>query len=162
MLEAAPMFRPAFSAVRLFAAFLILLMTGCAATLKEGMGATSETVTAPMGEAVESAVGVVFEAHGYSQMSSSKGTLIFERPASKTDEMLYGDFSDSKLTDRVRVVIDPLDNNRFRVTCVGYAVKQPTGHFEGDTSLEDPVRRFQFFSSQFSKMLQEVKARLHS
>ena len=79
MLEAAPMFRPAFSAVRLFAAFLILLLTGCAATLKEGMGATSETVTAPMGDAVESAVGVVFEAHGYSQMSSSKGIGVTSR-----------------------------------------------------------------------------------
>ena len=95
-------------------------------------------------------------------MSSMKGTLIFERPGRKTDEMLYGDFSDSKMTDRVRVVIDPIDVTHFRITCVGYAVRQPTGHFEGDTSLEDPVRRFQFFSSQFSQMLREVKARLHS
>ena len=47
------MSRPALSPIRLLAAFLLLLMTGCAATLKEGMGATSETVTAPMGDAVE-------------------------------------------------------------------------------------------------------------
>jgi hypothetical protein len=127
------------------------------------MGATSETVAASMGAEVETAVGAVFEAHGYSQMSSpERGALVFERPGSKTDEMLYGDFSDSKTTDRVKVTIEPVDVTHFRVTCVGYAVRQPTGHFEGDTSLEDPVRRFQLFSSQFSKMLQEVKARLHS
>jgi hypothetical protein len=155
------MFRPAFAPVRLLAVFLFLLAAGCA-TMKEGMGATSVTVTASTGNDVESAVGVVFEAHGYSQMSSMKGTLIFERPGSKTDEMLYGDFSDSKTTDRVRVVIDPIDGRHFRITCVGYAVRQPTGHFEGDTSLEDPVRRFQLFSTQFSKMLQEVKMRLHA
>jgi hypothetical protein len=155
------MFRPMLAPVRLLAAFLILLVTGCA-MMKDGMGATSETVTAGLGAEVESAVGVVFEAHGYSQMASDKGTLVFERPGSKTDEMLYGDFSDDKTTDRVRVTIEPIDGTHFRVTCVGYAVRQPTGHFEGDTSLEDPVRRFQFFSSQFSKMLKEVKARLHS
>jgi hypothetical protein len=155
------MFHPAFSPVRLFATVLVLLVTSCA-TMKEGMGATSETVTASMGMEVEAAVGAVFEGHGYSQMSSEKGTLIFERPGSKTDEMLYGDFSDSKMTDRVRVIIDPIDVNHFRITCVGYAVKQPTGHFEGDTSLDDPVRRFQLFSSQFAKILREVKARLHS
>jgi hypothetical protein len=143
------MFRPMLAPVRLLAAFLILLVTGCA-MMKDGMGATSETVTAGLGAEVESAVGVVFEAHGYSQMASDKGTLVFERPGSKTDEMLYGDFSDDKTTDRVRVTIEPIDGTHFRVTCVGYAV------------LEDPVRRFQFFSSQFSKMLKEVKARLHS
>jgi hypothetical protein len=155
------MFRPVFSPVWLLAAFSILLMTGCA-SMKEGLGSTSETVTARVGMDVETAVGAVFGAHGYSQMSSDKGTLIFERPGSKTDEMLYGDFSDSKTTDRVRVVIDPIDGSHFRVTCVGYAVRQPTGHFEGDTSLEDPVRRFQLFSSQISQMLREVKARMHS
>ena len=155
------MFRPAFFPTWLLAAFFIVLATGCA-SMKEGLGATSETVTASMGMDVETAVGAVFEGHGYSQMSSEKGTLIFERPGSKTDEMLYGDFSDSKMTDRVRVVIDPIDATHFRVTCVGYAVKQPTGHFEGDTSLDDPIRRFQLFSSQFAQMLREVKARLHS
>jgi hypothetical protein len=155
------MFRPAFFPTRLLAAFFIVLATGCA-SMKEGLGATSETVTASMGMDVETAVGAVFEGHGYSQMSSDKGTLIFERPGSKTDEMLYGDFSDSKTIDRARVVIDPIDETHFRITCVGYAVRQPTGHFEGDTSLEDPVRRFQLFSTQFSQMLREVKARLHS
>jgi hypothetical protein len=156
------MFRPSFLPIRLCAAFLILLVTGCD-SMKGGLGATSETVTASMGMEVETAVGAVFEAHGYTQMSSpERDALIFERPGSHTDEMLYGDFSDSKMTDRVKVVIDPIDASHFRITCVGYAVKQPTGHFEGDTSLEDPVRRFQLFSSQFSKMLREVKARLHS
>jgi len=155
------MFRTAFSPVRLLAMVSILLVTGCA-TFKEGMGATSETVSAHMGMEVETTVGAVFEGHGYSQMSSEKGTLIFERPGSKTDEMLYGDFSDSKMTDRVRVVIEPIDASHFRITCVGYAVKQATGHFEGDTSMDDPVRRFQLFSSQFAQMLREVKTRLHS
>ena len=155
------MFRPASFCFRLLAACSILAVMGCG-SMKEGLGATSDTMTANMGMDVETAVGAVFEAHGYSQMSSDKGTLIFERPGSKTDEMLYGDFSDSKTTDRVRVIIDPIDPTHFRVTCVGYAVRQPTGHFEGDTSMEDPVRRFQLFSSQFSQMLREVKARLHS
>jgi hypothetical protein len=155
------MFRPLFFPVWLCAALLVLFVSGCG-SMKEGLGSTSVTVTASTGDDVETTVGAVFEGHGYSQTSSEKGTLIFDRPGSKTDEMLYGDFSDSKLTDRVRVVIDPIDGSHFRITCVGYAVKQPTGHFEGDTSLEDPVRRFQLFSTQTMQMLREVKSRLGS
>jgi len=66
------------------------------------------------------------------------------------------------MTDRVKVTIDPLnDGTRFRLTAVAYAVRQPTGHFAGDNSFEDPIRRLQVFSSQLEHILGEIKARLH-
>jgi len=154
------MSRPTFVPLRALAALSLFMLTSCA-TFRDGPGATSATVSARSGMDVEEAVGAVFTSHGYTQKSSDKGTIVFEKPGSHTDVMLYGDFDDNKMTDRVRVTIDPVDGGHFRITCVGYAVREATGHFAGDTSMEDPIRRLQLFSTQFSHMLDEVKARVH-
>ena len=144
---------------RLLIVASLLFITGCAA-ITDGPGATSATVTAPSGMNVEAAVTAVFGAHGYSKAGSDKETLVFERPGSRADQLLYGDFEETPMKDRVKVRIESTDSGRFRITCVGYAVRVPTGHFAGDASLEDPIRRLQLFSSQLSRMLTEVKERL--
>ena len=154
------MFRSPFSPLSLFLPLVFVFMAGCSTV--SGPGAESVTVNAHSGLEVEGAANAVFQDHGYTEMGSKNNVLTYEKPGSKTDQMLYGDFEDSRMTDRVKVTIDPLDNgSRFRLTAVAFAVRQPTGHFAGDTSFEDPIRRLQVFSSQLEHILSEIKARLH-
>lgn len=154
------MSRSPFSPLLLLLPLVLAFVSGCT-TVKEGPGATSAIVNAHSGMDVEGACNAVFQDHGYTEMSSEKGVLTYEKPGSKTDQMLYGDFEDSRMTDRVKATVEPLEGTRFRITLVAYAVRQPTGHFAGDNSFEDPIRRLQLFSSQLGHILDEIKARLH-
>jgi hypothetical protein len=142
-----------------FRIFTRLLALGSAAlslascTLFEPGGPSAAiTVKAESAYLVTDVVERVFIDEGYKPISRTGDGLTFEGKASKTDEIFYGDWNESDVSQRVKVVIANGSGDTFRVRCMPFVVRDPH-----DVSFEDEHRRMQIFSLHYGKMLREVR-----
>jgi hypothetical protein len=104
--------------------------------------------TFPVGTVVER----VFVDDGYQPILRGWDGVTFERKASRTDQMLYGDWNEGEITQRVKVTITAKGDDKFRVRCIPFVVRDPH-----DVSFEDQHRRAQLFSFHYSSLLRDVR-----
>lgn len=94
----------------------------------------------------------VFVDDGYQTTQRTGESMTFESKATRTDKLLYGDWLEGDITQRVRVTITSNGEERYRVRCIPYVVRDPH-----DVSFEDQHRRAQLFSFHYSSLLKEVR-----
>ncbi len=124
------------------------------AVFHSGAPSASVVVTADSGTEVEAAVTGAFVARNFHLASNVRHDLTFERDASGVDGVLYGNWNDDKLADRVVVQVIELSAGKYRLSCLPYAVRGL------GTGMDDAVRRFQIYSSEYSTALRQVRRTL--
>ncbi|MGB8168251.1 MAG: hypothetical protein WCF18_12210 [Chthoniobacteraceae bacterium] len=140
--------------------FHCLLATLCVAaaclsscTLFEPGGPSAAiTVKARSAFNVTDVVERVFVDEGYQTILRTGDGVTFERKATKTDQVLYGDWNEGEVTQRAKVTIASNGEELYRVRCIPYVVRDPH-----DVSFEDQHRRMQLYSFHYSKLLKEVR-----
>jgi hypothetical protein len=140
-----------FPFLTLCGAALLLLLPACT-ILEPGGPSAAASVTSLSQFQVFDVVERVFVDEGYQPTLRTGDGITFERKASRTDRLLYGDWLEGELTQRVRVTITAKGDDKFRVRCIPYVVRDPH-----DVSFEDLHRRAQLFSFHYSSLLREVR-----
>jgi hypothetical protein len=120
--------------------------------LEPGGPSAALTVKAHSAFHVTDVVERVFVDDGYQTILRTGDGLTFERKATKTDKLLYGDWNEGEVTQRVRVTIASLGEEKFRLRCIPFVVRDPH-----DVSFEDQHRRMQLFSFHYGSLLREVR-----
>lgn len=135
----------------LCAAALLALLPACT-ILEPGGPSAAVTVKARSSFDVTAIIERVLVDDGYQPIQRTGDGITFERKASKTDTMLYGNWNESEVTQRVRVAIASRGDETYRLRCIPYVVRDPH-----DVSFEDQHRRAQLFSFHYSSLLREVR-----
>lgn len=94
----------------------------------------------------------VFNADGYHTSARNFESLTFEKDASRTDQVYYGNWIGGEVTQRARVAVIAKGGGRYRVRCTPLIVRDPN-----DPAFEDEHRRMQLFSFHYSGLLRKVK-----
>ena len=110
------------------------------------------TVKAHSAFNVSDVVERVFVDDGYQTILRTGDGITFERKASKTDNIFYGDWNEGEVTKRVRVGITSTGDEKYRLRCTPFVVRDPH-----DVSFEDQHRRFDLISPHVSGLLKEVR-----
>jgi hypothetical protein len=140
----------------------LLLALGAAAfffssctLLEPGQPTAAITVKSHSAFNVTDVVERVFVDDGYQTVLRTGDGLTFESKASKTDKVFYGDWNEGDVTQRVKVAISSNGEEKFRIRCIPYVVRDPH-----DVSFEDQHRRFDLISPHYSSLLKEVRKQL--
>lgn len=128
-----------------------VLLSSCS-ILEPGGPSAAITVKARSSFHVTDVVERVFVDHGYQTTLRTAEGMTFERKASRMDNLLYGDWNEDEITQRVKVTIASKGEERYRVGCIPYVVRDPH-----DAAFEDQHRRAQIFSFRYSSMLRDVR-----
>ena len=132
---------------------LFLPVTACS-VLEKGSPSASTKIAADSETDIEAAITDVFRGHGYTVLSRNSAGIVLERPGSKTDNLLYGNWNDAPPPiDRVRVTIAPGKTGIFLVSCFPSVVRGG-----GDLQFQDSQRRLQPFSFHYGALLREVRS----
>ncbi len=133
---------------------LASVLSACA-LFHEGAPVATRKVQADTGREVESVASDSFNRRGYRVVSSTGRRVTFERVASKTDEVVYGSWGESKSMERVVLSIEETSfPNVFRISCQPFTVRDP------GTGMEDVSRRLQVFSRDYDVILKEIDTHL--
>lgn len=139
-----------------FALGLALLAITSCTLMEKGAPTAAMTIPADSADDVEAAVSDVFRAAGYTVSQRTNSGVVFERPASTTDEVLYGNWNESEpLIDRVQVTVALAGVGSYRVSCFPFAVRGGS-----DDSFQDAQRRVHLFSPHYNGLLREVRKAL--
>jgi len=110
-------------------------------------------------EQIRQAVFTVFQDNGYQTIPQSDATLVFQREATRREQIDYAGFAGAqageKVAIRVRVNVWPKNLGAYWVGCKAYAVCNPgQGVFENTTAL------FDFQSKPYQKLMDQVAQRV--
>ena len=98
----------------------------------------------------------VFRDHGYKAVQTGYANLVFEKEASRMDNVAYGDWlADKPVWIRVKAAIVPLAEARFRLQCQAFLVKDKNEAMEEELKVK-------FRSGPYQKLLDEIGQRLTS
>ncbi|HYR59180.1 MAG TPA: hypothetical protein VEO95_11140 [Chthoniobacteraceae bacterium] len=117
-----------------------------------GAPAAATTVRARSAFQVADVVERVFVDEGYQTTQRTQEGMTFERPGSKTDRVLYGNWIEGDIAQRITVNITQRSDDSYRVRCLPSVVRDPH-----DISFEDPHRRLQLYSFHCAHLLREVR-----
>ncbi len=137
---------------------LLVVLSGAALVfssctlLEPGSPSAAVTVKARSSFDVSSILERVFVDDGYQTIQRTGDGITFESKASKTDNLLYGNWNESKVTQRVTVTIASRGDETYRLRCLPSVVRDPH-----DVSFEDQHRRFQPFSLHYGSLMREVR-----
>jgi len=141
-------------------AFLAVI-TACHST-KDGGSANfaSITVTNRERDEIRRTAEQVFLADGYRIFSSTAGEMVFEKEASRMNQLAYGGListQESGVTTWIRVkgLIADLGDGVLRLQCQAYVVSH-----HGDSFFEEEKRVASFRSGPYQELLNQVKTRL--
>lgn len=103
-------------------------------------------------------VSEIFQKAGYApvpQAQNSDFKLVFDKPGTGTDTVLYGDWAGKKVWYRAKVRLALSEGELVIVSCDAFRVlDHGDGHFESEHKLSH------FKSSRYQELLDQVKARL--
>jgi hypothetical protein len=103
---------------------------------------------------ISNAVLGVFVAHGYAAGPATYTSLMFEKQASKMDNIAYGDWiSDVPVWLRVKVRIVPISEACFRLQCHAFLVTDRNEVLEHE-------REIKHHNKPYQELLNEVAERL--
>jgi hypothetical protein len=136
------------------AAGLIFAGSGCHTTNSAGTSAQSAVVITNQPETlIRVAVMEVFAAEHY-QLKSAKGnTLVFEKPGSSMDTVVWGGWQESGVWTRAKVQIKPFGRTEYVLECEGFRVRG-----RGDSVFEEEQRMLK--AGPYRKLLDQVVAKL--
>jgi hypothetical protein len=132
----------------------LLALSGCGTSRGSGK---SSTVTVLIREtspsAVRGATIDVFETHGYKVGRLDRQSLVFEKPGSKWNDIVYGDWMESRTWNRVRVEVETVDESSVRLRATAYIVQDKGG------AIEEQVKSYR--RAPYQELLDEIAARLN-
>jgi hypothetical protein len=97
----------------------------------------------------------VFTAHGYGLARAETDRMIFERPATTSEQVKYGSWGSSGVVIRAKVDIQDLGPDAFYLRCDMFTVRDA-----GQSVLEDETRMILVSSKPYQAILDEVRLRL--
>src|SRR4051812_44258266 len=116
---------------RLLLLLCTVVLSGCA-LFEPGGPSAAITVKGHSRSQVQDVVERVFIDEGYKPYTRMLDGIMFEKEASKSDRLLYGDWGDGQVTQRVKVTISPDKEDYFRLRCMSFVARE--AH---DVSFED-------------------------
>jgi hypothetical protein len=128
-----------------------LSLSSCA-LFEPGGPSAAITVRARSSFHVTDVVERVFIDEGYQPIQRGLDGIMFERKGTKTDSVLYGNWNEGEVTQRVQVNVASRGDETYRLRCIPYVARNPH-----DVSFVDQHRRMQPFSLHFSSLLREVR-----
>jgi len=137
--------------LRLLVLLPLLLSTGCA-YFHKGAPAATTIVKSDDSFALTAAIVEAFASHGYQHTRSYTDALVFDRPSSRTDEILYGNWNETISSERVTVRFTTTKPGTYRISCLPYTVRG-----EG---LDDVSRRVGLFAGEYRTLLREIRRNL--
>jgi hypothetical protein len=96
-----------------------------------------------------------FNDNGFVLARSETDRMIFERPATKGEQIKYGSFGSSGVVIRAKVDLQELSPETFFLRCDVFSVRDA-----GQSVLEDETRIMMVSAKSYQRILDEVKARL--
>lgn len=106
-------------------------------------------------EKIRQATTAVFLDNGYQSIPQSDSALVFEREATRREQIDYAGFAGTQQGDvvviRVRVQIRAKDSSSYWLECKAYAVRNP-----GQPVFEQTTPLFNFQSKSYQKLMDQV------
>src|ERR1035437_3950901 len=103
----------------------------------------------------------VFVSNGYQSIGLYDGALVFEKEATRGEQIAYAGFAGAqdgvKTVVRVRLSLSPQGVNSYMLGCNAYVVTNP-----GDSVFEQSFALMGYKSGPYQKLLDNVKATLQS
>ncbi len=132
------------------------LLTGCSSTSSSG-GASHAAVTIK-GRGVTDVVLTtrsVFNDNGFVLARAETDRMIFERPATQSEQIKYGSFGSSGVVIRAKVDVQEMGPETFFLRCDVFSVRDA-----GQSVLEDETRLMLISAKKYQGLLNMVKSRL--
>jgi len=142
------------------AAGIAAALTGCHLTSPPASASFASVVIADRSPAqIHAAAEAVFQADGYRTLRSANGILVFEKEASKKNQIAYSGLAGSHYGEKVMVrvygEIEDLGGGSRRLQCRAVIVRSA-----GDSFFEEEVNLANFRSGPYQKLLDAVANRL--
>ena len=140
----------------LFCILAALFVAGCKSMDKPaGASFASVVIINQTPDKIRQATIAVFESNGYQTAPPSDGSLVFEREATRREQIDYAGFAGAhegeKVDMRVAVQIVPKDVSAYWLQCKAYAICNP-----GQTIFENSTPLFNFQSGPYQKLMNQV------
>ena len=98
----------------------------------------------------------VFKQHEYLVTRSNPGNMMFEKEGTEWDKVAYGNWMGGAVWIRVRASIVPVSEEKFRLQCNAFMVRD-----RGNAS-EEEVKLMSVQGHSYQKLLEEISQHLHS
>ena len=103
----------------------VLVITGCSSTKPSFSNRmASIVVTNEPQEKIDTAVRGVFKKHWFEETKGEKDEIVFQRPGTFMNSVVYGDWWSGGVWERVKIYQRELDSERTVVECDGYMVQE--------------------------------------
>ena len=129
-----------------------VLTTGCHTT--KGSVSTrmaSIIVTNRSSEQIEAAISNVFTKHSYEEGRAEEDELVFQKPGSLMNGLVYGDWYSGGVWERVKIYQRELDPARTVIECDGYMVQE-----HEDPMFQKEKREYKTKKGHLQELLNEV------
>ena len=139
--------------------FTLLLSTGCKSTkhpVSDSMAAVEIKDRNTLD--IARAISETFQKAGFTPVPVPTGRdtrMVFERPGSTQDAVVYGDWSFGKLWYRAKLRLIPSGSDSHLITCDAYRV-----YNHGEAHFEEEKRLSRMKKGLYQDLLDEAKARL--
>jgi hypothetical protein len=97
----------------------------------------------------------VFKEHEYLVTHSAPANMMFEKEGTEWDKVAYGNWLGGAVWIRVRASIVPISEEKFRLQCNAFMVRD-----RGNAS-EEEVKLTSLQSHSYQKLLEEISQRFH-
>ena len=115
----------------------------------------SIVVTNQSSETIEAALRTVFKNHGYQEGKSQEDELVFQKPGSFMSGLVYSDWYNGGVWERIKVYQRDLRPSETVVECDGYMVSQ-----HDDPLFQKEKKEHSTKKSHCQKLLDEVDTEL--
>ena len=143
-----------FHSATIFLLALGLAGGGCQSSRQGKSAFASVEIQGKTPEAIRQVTRQVFEEEGYTG-SWGVMSMVFDRPASTLNNLVYGDWDLHSMSVRVEVNIAELGPGGYRVSCDASRVRDA-----GDRVFQDSQKLKKISKGPYQKMLNQVKQRL--
>jgi hypothetical protein len=135
-----------------------LLTTGCRSTEpKVSTRMASIIATNQSSEQIEAAIRSVFKSHGYQEEKGEKDEIVFQKPGSFMNGLVYSDWYDGGVWERIKIYQRELRPAQTVVECDGYMVSE-----HDDPLFQKEKKQYGTKKHHCQKLLDEVAQVLKS
>jgi hypothetical protein len=144
----------------MFVILATIFFSGCSSMEKPESASFASVVIANQApEKIRQTTIAVFQDSGYQIVPQSDSSLVFEREATRREQLDYAGFAGTQQGDkvviRVRVQIRTKDPNSYWLECKAFAVRNP-----GQPVFEQTTPLFNFQSKSYQKLLDQVAKKM--
>jgi hypothetical protein len=134
----------------------LVLTTGCHTTRNSVSNRmASIVVTNASSEQIEAAIDTVFKNHSYEEGRAEEDELVFQKPGSFMNGLVYGDWYSGGVWERIKIYQRELDPARTVIECDGYMVQE-----HEDPMFQKEKREYKTKKGHLQDLLNEVAKEL--